>query len=171
MLGLRSLLVYSAITAFGLLARSSAAASAASSVASVRLGVATDAGTLLVVTSNTTSNGTSTAASTEISSGDTAWLLISSALVSIMTPGLAFFYGGLVESTTVLNTLMMSYVCAALITVRYILKSIKSLYMSHSNESHFTADFSSYFALFAPTRAFCPDSICRVRLLVYVSRE
>ena len=50
--------------------------------------------------------------------GDTAWLLTSGALVSLMTPGLAFFYGGLVESTTVLNTLMMSYVCAAIVTVR-----------------------------------------------------
>ena len=52
--------------------------------------------------------------------GDTAWLLTSGALVSLMTPGLAFFYGGLVESTTVLNTLMMSYVCAAIVTVCFL---------------------------------------------------
>ena len=56
--------------------------------------------------------------STATSAGDTAWLLASAALVSVMTPGLAFFYGGLVESTTVLNTLMMVYVCAAIVTVR-----------------------------------------------------
>ncbi|MFM7714082.1 MAG: ammonia channel protein, partial [Microcystis sp.] len=41
-----------------------------------------------------------------ISAGDTAWMLISSALVLLMTPGLAFFYGGLVRSSNVLNTMM-----------------------------------------------------------------
>jgi Amt family ammonium transporter len=51
------------------------------------------------------------------SGGDTAWVLVASALVGLMTPGLAFFYGGLVESNSVLNTLMMSFVCAALVTV------------------------------------------------------
>lgn len=45
---------------------------------------------------------------TGISSGDTAWLLISTALVFLMTPGLAFFYGGLVSRRHVLNTLMMA---------------------------------------------------------------
>ena len=63
--------------------------------------------------SNTTASSMSAT-----SAGDTAWLLTAAALVSVMTPGLAFFYGGLVESTTVLNTLMMSYVCAAIVTVR-----------------------------------------------------
>jgi Amt family ammonium transporter len=43
-------------------------------------------------------------------SGDTAWLLASSALVLLMTPGLAFFYGGLVRSSEVLNTIKMSFV-------------------------------------------------------------
>jgi hypothetical protein len=72
------------------------------------------------------SNSTDSLAAT--SAGDTAWLLTSGALVSLMTPGLAFFYGGLVESTTVLNTLMMSYVCAAIVTVRFcIFCSEKSL--------------------------------------------
>lgn len=45
---------------------------------------------------------------TAISSGDTAWLLVSTALVFLMTPGLAFFYGGLVSRRHVLNTLMMT---------------------------------------------------------------
>lgn len=35
--------------------------------------------------------------------GDTAWMLVSSALVLLMTPGLAFFYGGMVRSKSVLN--------------------------------------------------------------------
>ncbi len=45
-----------------------------------------------------------------ISSGDTAWMLISTALVLFMTAGLAFFYGGLVPSKNVLNTMMMSFI-------------------------------------------------------------
>jgi len=45
-----------------------------------------------------------------ISSGDTAWILTSTALVLLMTAGLAFFYGGLVRSKNVLNTMMMSFI-------------------------------------------------------------
>ncbi len=49
--------------------------------------------------------------------GDTAWMLASSALVMLMTPGLAFFYGGLVRSKNALNTMMMSYIALGLISV------------------------------------------------------
>ncbi len=45
-----------------------------------------------------------------ISSGDTAWMLMSTGLVLFMTAGLAFFYGGLVTSKNVLNTMMMSFI-------------------------------------------------------------
>ncbi len=45
-----------------------------------------------------------------ISGADTAWLLVSTALVLLMTPALAFFYGGLVRSKNALNTMMMSFV-------------------------------------------------------------
>ena len=41
--------------------------------------------------------------------GDTAWMLISAALVLLMTPGLAFFYGGMVRAKSVLNMMMMSF--------------------------------------------------------------
>ena len=50
-----------------------------------------------------------TAATASISGADTAWLLVSCALVLLMTPGLAFFYGGLVRSKNILNTMMMSF--------------------------------------------------------------
>ncbi|MBD2387025.1 ammonium transporter [Cylindrospermum sp. FACHB-282] len=53
--------------------------------------------------------------------GDTAFMLISSALVLLMTPGLAFFYGGFVRSRNVLNTLMMSFVLMAIVGVTWIL--------------------------------------------------
>jgi ammonium transporter, Amt family len=56
-----------------------------------------------------------------INTGDTAWMLISSALVFLMTPGLAFFYGGLVRSRNVLNTMMMSLVLVAVVGVTWIL--------------------------------------------------
>ncbi len=56
-----------------------------------------------------------------ISAGDTAWMLISSALVFLMTPGLAFFYGGLVRSRNVLNTMMMSLVAMGVIGVTWVL--------------------------------------------------
>ncbi|NBC16045.1 MAG: ammonium transporter [Bacteroidetes bacterium] len=49
-------------------------------------------------------------ATAAISAPDTAWLLISTALVLLMTPALAFFYGGLVRSKNALNTMMMSFV-------------------------------------------------------------
>jgi Amt family ammonium transporter len=52
-----------------------------------------------------------------INSGDTAWLLVSTALVLLMTPGLAFFYGGMVRKKNVLSTLMMSFVMLAVISV------------------------------------------------------
>jgi len=56
-----------------------------------------------------------------INSGDTAWMLVSSALVLLMTPGLAFFYGGLVRSRNVLNTMMMSLLMMGLIGVTWTL--------------------------------------------------
>jgi Amt family ammonium transporter len=45
-----------------------------------------------------------------ISGADTSWMLMSTALVLLMTPGLAFFYGGLVNSRNALNTMMMSFI-------------------------------------------------------------
>jgi Amt family ammonium transporter len=54
-------------------------------------------------------------------SGDTAWVLISSALVLLMVPGLAFFYGGLVRSKNVAGTLMHSFVAIALVSVVWVL--------------------------------------------------
>nr|WP_199924040.1 ammonium transporter [Streptomyces scabiei] len=52
-----------------------------------------------------------------IDTGDTAWLLAATALVLLMTPGLALFYGGMVRTKSVLNMLMMSFVSIALVTI------------------------------------------------------
>jgi len=54
-----------------------------------------------------------------MNSGDTAFVLVSSALVLIMTPGLALFYGGMVRSKNILNTLMQNYIMIALIGVQW----------------------------------------------------
>jgi Amt family ammonium transporter len=56
-----------------------------------------------------------------INAGDTAWVLASAALVMLMTPGLAFFYGGMVRSKSVLNMLMMNFICLAVIGVLWTL--------------------------------------------------
>ena len=56
----------------------------------------------------------------KIDTGDTAWLLVSTALVLIMTPGLAFFYGGMVRKKNVISTMLQSFVCLGLITVIWV---------------------------------------------------
>jgi Amt family ammonium transporter len=55
----------------------------------------------------------------EIDSGATAWMLASTALVLLMTPGLALFYGGMVRSKNVLGTMMHSVFCMGLVTVQW----------------------------------------------------
>ncbi|MEA2629823.1 MAG: ammonium transporter, Amt family, partial [Chloroflexota bacterium] len=54
-------------------------------------------------------------------SGDTAWMLASTALVMIMLPGLALFYGGLVRSKNVLSTVMHSWFGLALVSVVWVI--------------------------------------------------
>ena len=53
--------------------------------------------------------------------GDTAWMLASAALVLLMTPGLAFFYGGMVRAKSVLNMIMMSISAMGVVTVLWVL--------------------------------------------------
>jgi Amt family ammonium transporter len=60
-------------------------------------------------------------ASSAINSGDTAWVLTSAALVMLMTPGLALFYGGLVRRKNVLSTIMHSVFILALVSVTWVL--------------------------------------------------
>lgn len=56
-----------------------------------------------------------------VNSADTAWLLISSALVMLMTPGVALFYGGMVRRKNILSTLMMSFAILALVGLLWVL--------------------------------------------------
>jgi ammonium transporter, Amt family len=56
-----------------------------------------------------------------MNSGDTAWLLVSASLVMLMTPGLALFYGGMVQGKNVLSTFMHSFFALGLVTVQFVL--------------------------------------------------
>jgi Amt family ammonium transporter len=57
----------------------------------------------------------------KVDTGDTAWILISSALVMLMTPGLALFYGGMVRRKNVLGTIMQSFIALGVITIQWVL--------------------------------------------------
>ncbi len=58
-------------------------------------------------------------ANSSYNTGDIAWMLMSTALVLIMTPGLAFFYGGMVNKKNVISTMLQSVVCMVIITVMW----------------------------------------------------
>lgn len=55
-----------------------------------------------------------------VNAGDTAWMLVATALVLIMTPGLAFFYGGMVNKKNVLSTMLQSFVSMAITTILWV---------------------------------------------------
>ncbi|NUW46914.1 ammonium transporter [Nonomuraea rhodomycinica] len=57
----------------------------------------------------------------KIDSGTTAWMLTATALVLLMTPGLAFFYGGMTRAKSVLNMMMMSFVAIITVTIAWVL--------------------------------------------------
>jgi ammonium transporter, Amt family len=65
------------------------------------------------------SSSATTSEAPKIDTGDTAWLLVSTALVLLMTPGLALFYGGMVRRKNVLGTMMQSFILVALVTVQW----------------------------------------------------
>jgi Amt family ammonium transporter len=83
----------------------------------------------------------------EINTGNTAWLLLSSALVLLMTPGLALFYGGLNRSKGTLNMMMMSFSCIGLISVLWVLYGFTLAFGTNDNEgvNHLLGSFSQYF--------------------------
>ena len=56
-----------------------------------------------------------------INSGDTAWILISTALVILMTPAVGFFYGGMVRKKSILSTIMMCFAALFLISIQWVL--------------------------------------------------
>ncbi|MFL6101650.1 MAG: ammonium transporter [Actinomycetales bacterium] len=74
-----------------------------------------------------------------MNTGDTAWVLASAALVLVMTPGLAFFYGGMVRSKNVLNMLMMNYITIGVVGVVWVLLGYS---LAFGDGGRFIGDFS-----------------------------
>ena len=68
-----------------------------------------------------------------INAGDTAWVLASSALVLLMTPGLAFFYGGMVRAKSALNMMMMSMITIAVVSVLWVIYGFKLAFGYEAN--------------------------------------
>jgi len=62
-----------------------------------------------------------TSTTAQFNSGDNAWMMTSTALVLMMTPALAFFYGGLVDHKNVLNQLFLSFICMGIVLVQWVL--------------------------------------------------
>jgi ammonium transporter len=81
-----------------------------------------------------------------IDTGNTAWLLASSALVLVMTPGLALFYGGLNRAKSVLNMMMMSFSCIGLVSVLWLLYGFSLSFGTNASEgtNRFIGSFSQY---------------------------
>ena len=77
--------------------------------------------------------------------GDTAWMLASAALVLLMTPGLAFFYGGMVRARGVLNMIMMSISAMGVVTVLWVLYGYSIAF--GNDKSGVFGDPSQYFGL------------------------
>lgn len=76
---------------------------------------------LLAVTANLCFAADSPATINKIDTGDTAWVLISTALVMLMTPGLAFFYGGLVRRKNYLSVLMQCFIALSALSIQWVL--------------------------------------------------
>jgi ammonium transporter, Amt family len=75
-----------------------------------------------------------------MNTGDTAWVLASSALVLLMTPALAFFYGGMVRSKSVLNMLMMNFVTIGIVSLLWVLYGFSEAF-GNSTKSGLIGDF------------------------------
>jgi Amt family ammonium transporter len=73
------------------------------------------------ITTTTITTTTTTAAALVLDSGDNAWMLAATALVLMMTPALAFFYGGLVNRKNILNQLFLSIICMGIVFVQWVL--------------------------------------------------
>src|SRR4051812_21672722 len=57
----------------------------------------------------------------QINAGDTAWIIVATALVLMMTPALGFFYGGMVRKKNILSTLNLSFIMMAMISIQWVL--------------------------------------------------
>jgi len=94
----------------------------------------------------------------QINTGDTAFVIVSAALVCLMTPGLAFFYGGLVRRKNVLTIMMQNFISMGIVTTIWVLGGFS---LAFGDSIHgIIGNFSQYFALngvgFAPNATYGP---------------
>jgi Amt family ammonium transporter len=76
-----------------------------------------------------------------LNTGDTAWILASTALVLLMTPGLALFYGGMVRAKSVLNMMLMSMITLGIVSVLWVIYGFK-LAFGYKDNSQWYGEFS-----------------------------
>ena len=74
-----------------------------------------------------------------LNTGDTAWVLASTALVLLMTPGLALFYGGMVRSKSVLNMMLMSMITIGIVSVLWVIYGFKLAFGYEANSQWYGA--------------------------------
>src|SRR5262245_64001324 len=77
-----------------------------------------------------------------MNAADTSWMLVSTALVLLMTPALAFFYGGLVRSKNALNTMMMSFISLGFVGVTW---AVIGYSLAFATGNNWIGDFSRLF--------------------------
>ena len=82
-----------------------------------------------------------------IDTGDTAWMMISAALVLLMIPGLALFYGGMVRSKSVLNMIMMSFSALGLVSVLWILYGFSITFGNSVGDAGYVGDITEFLGL------------------------
>ena len=75
-------------------------------------------------------------------SGSLAWVLASAALVLFMTPGLAFFYGGMDRRRNVLNMLMMNFYCLLIVPILWVVVGYSLAFVPFDND--FIGNFDSF---------------------------
>ena len=95
---------------------------------------------------------------------DTAWMLVSTALVLLMTPALAFFYGGLVRSKNALNTMMMSFISLGFVGVLW---AVAGYSLSFATGNALIGDFSKVFLHGVGLDAQAPATIPQLLYMCY----
>lgn len=104
-----------------------------------------------------------------INSGDTAWMLMSTALVMLMTaPGLAFFYGGLVRRKNVLSIMMQSFFVLCLISIQWILWGYS---LSFGPDKGHIIGSLAWFGLKGVTMAPNPDYAATIPHLLFMAYQ
>ena len=83
----------------------------------------------------------------EISGGDTAWVLTASALVLLMTPALAFFYGGMVRAKSVINMMLMSLIAIGVVSILWVVYGYAMAFGDSGSEWYGAFSFSHFSSL------------------------